>query len=59
MEGASLELEPGENADFVLFGSRKEGEIDAEGFRRRKTLQETVHDPILTRVTIKSGFIAD
>jgi hypothetical protein len=46
-----LEIQVGDRADFVLFGSQRE----SKSFRSRKTIQELVYDAGNDRVTIFHG----
>ncbi|KAI4217292.1 MAG: hypothetical protein LQ351_000601 [Letrouitia transgressa] len=52
---AGLEVKPGDQADFILFGPARN---DSLGIRPRRTLHEIVYDPPRQRITIYQGRIS-
>ncbi|KAI4163799.1 MAG: hypothetical protein LQ342_002572 [Letrouitia transgressa] len=52
---AGLEVKPGDQADFILFGPAGN---DSLGIRPRKALHEIVYDPPRQRITIYQGRIS-
>lgn len=52
---ASMDIEPGDPADFILFGQTCS--VRSQGSRQRRTIQEIVYDANPERLTVRSGFM--